>query len=46
MGSDSEVWAKISGKVEFLEIKEIHRFGVDIDEPIFMDFMVFTKPKG
>ena len=32
--------------VPFTKTKGIHTFGVDIDEPIAMDFLIPMKPKG
>ena len=46
MGPDPEARARISGKVEFLEISEILQFGVDIAEPIFRNSMIFVKHMG
>ena len=46
MGPDPEARARISGKVEFLEISEILQFGVDIAEPIFRNSMIFVKQRG
>ena len=46
VGPDPEARARISGKVEFLEISEILQFGVDIAEPIFRNFMIFVKQRG
>ena len=46
MGPDPEARARISGKVEFLEISGILQFGVDIAEPIFRNSMIFVKHRG
>ena len=46
MGPDPEARARISGKVEFLEISKILQFGVDIAEPIFRNSMIFVKQRG
>ena len=46
MGPDPEARARISGKVEFLEISEILPFGVDIADPIFTNSMIFVKHMG
>ena len=46
MVPDPEARARISGKVEFLEISEILQFGVDIAEPISKNSMIFIKQRG
>ena len=46
MGSDPEAWARIPGKVEFLEISEIRQFGVGIADSIFRNSMIFVKLRG
>ena len=46
VGSDPEAWARIPGKVEFLEISEILQFGVEIADSIFRNSMIFVKHMG
>ena len=46
MGPDPGARARISGKVEFLEISEILPFGVDIADPFFRNPMIFVKHMG
>ena len=46
MGRDPEARARISGKVEFLEISEILPFGVDIADPIFRNSVISVKHMG
>ena len=45
-GRDPEARARISRKMEFLEISEILRFGVDIADSIFRNSMIFVKLRG
>ena len=42
-GRGPEAWARISRKMEFLEIWEILPFGVDIAEQISGNFTIFMK---
>ena len=46
MGPDPEARARVSGKVEFLEIWEILPFRVDIAEPISKNSMIPIKQMG
>ena len=45
-GRDPEAGARISRKMEFLEISEILPFGVDIADSIFRNSMIFVKQRG
>ena len=46
VGRDPEARARISGKVEFIEIPEILPFGVDIADPISRNSEIPVKHMG